>query len=72
MPALRNRLALRTFICASLAKRLQEATPLTKPAAILRYEQALNECYGLRLILDLLERQEREKGDTRALQSAAG
>ena len=62
---------MRTFICASLAKQLQEATPLNRPAAILRYEQALNECYGLRLILDLLERQEREKSETGMMRSAA-
>jgi hypothetical protein len=71
IPALRNRLALRTFICASLAKELKQATPLVRPAAILRYEQALNEWYGLRLILDLLESKEGENGGTDALPSAA-
>lgn len=71
IPALRKRLALRTFICATLAKQLQDATPLTRPAAILRYEHALNECYVLKLILDLLERKEREESETGALQSAA-
>jgi len=67
IPALRDRLALRTFICASLARKLETATFVTWPALALHREQALKDCYGLRLMLDLVEREEREKGETGAL-----
>jgi hypothetical protein len=70
IPALRNRLALRTFICASLAKQIETASFIAKPAITLRYEDTLKECYGLRLVLDLLERQEQEQRESSTMESA--
>ena len=57
---LRNRLALRTFVCASLAKQLEKANFIEKPAITLRLEDTLKECQALQLLVDLLERQEHE------------
>jgi hypothetical protein len=58
---LRNRLALRTFVCASLAKELQTARLVEKPAIARRWQEALKECQILQLVVELLERKEREK-----------
>jgi hypothetical protein len=57
---LRNRLALRTFVCASLARQLEKANYIEKPAITLRIEDTLKECHVLQLIVDLLERQKSE------------
>jgi hypothetical protein len=58
---LRNRLALRIFVCASLAKQLQTAKLVEKPAIAQRWQEALKECQILQLTVELLERKEREK-----------
>lgn len=55
---LRDRLALRTFTCTALTKRLKTATFVEKPALTLRWEETLNECRALQLAVDLLERLE--------------
>jgi hypothetical protein len=57
---LRNRLALRTFICASLERQFEKASYIEKPAITLRREETLKECHLLQFVLDLLERQEKE------------
>jgi hypothetical protein len=64
---LKNRLALRTFICATLARQLQTARLVEKPAITIRWQETLKECQILQLTVELLERKEREKN---ALQSA--
>lgn len=66
---LKNRLALRTFLCASLAKEMQAAKLVEKPAIARRWQKALKECQILQLTVELLERQEREKN---ALIAAGG
>jgi hypothetical protein len=58
---LKNRLALRTFLCATLAKEMQTAKLVEKPAIALRWQEALKECQILQLTVELLERQERER-----------
>jgi hypothetical protein len=58
---LRNRLALRTFVCASLARQLENANYVEKPAITLRWEETLKECHVLQLVVDLLERQKRKQ-----------
>jgi hypothetical protein len=58
---LKNRLALRTFLCASLAKEMQSAKLVEKPAIARRWQEALKECQILQLTVELLERKEREK-----------
>jgi hypothetical protein len=57
---LRNRLALRTFICTSLERQLEKASYIEKPAITLRREETLKECHLLQFVLDLMERQEKE------------
>ncbi len=57
---LRSRLAVRTFICISLARQLEKANFIEKPAITLRWEATLTECHVLQLFVDLLERQKRE------------
>lgn len=57
---LRSRLALRTFICSSLARQLEKASFIEKPAITLRWEETLKDCHVLQLLVDLLERQKRE------------
>jgi hypothetical protein len=72
---LKNRLALRTLGCASLARQLKRARLVEKPALLLRWEQALKECQVLQLVVELLERKEREKssrGSAGARGMAAG
>jgi hypothetical protein len=54
--ALRDRLALRTFTCAALAKRMNTAAFVEKAALTLRWEETLNEVRVLQLAVDLLER----------------
>jgi hypothetical protein len=66
--SLRHRLALRLFTCASLAKRLQTASFIEKPALTLRWEETVKECSVLQLAVDLLERLERK--DARSLDGA--
>lgn len=58
---LKNRLALRTFLCATLAREMQTAKLLEKPAIAQRWQDALRECQILQLTVELLERQERER-----------
>jgi hypothetical protein len=58
---LRSRLALRTFVCTSLARQLEKANFIEKPAIILRWEETLKECHLLQLAVDLLERRNREE-----------
>ena len=67
---LKSRLALRTFICASLAKQIETARLIEKPAITGRWEQALKDCQIMQLLVDLLERQEREERGTGPLESA--
>ncbi|MGB6693455.1 MAG: hypothetical protein WBE56_04685 [Terracidiphilus sp.] len=70
---LRNRLALRTFICTSLARQLDTASYIEKPAIMLRREETLKECHLLQFVLDLVERQQKEKrgaGDIAMTQAA--
>jgi hypothetical protein len=57
---LRSRLAVRTFVCSSLARQLKTANFIEKPAMTLRWEETLKDCYVLQLLVDLLERQKRE------------
>jgi len=58
--SLRDRLALRTFLCVSLGKRLQTASYVERPAVTLRWEDTLKDCHVLQLMVDLIERQEQE------------
>jgi hypothetical protein len=58
---LKNRLALRTFICATLARQLQTAGLVEKPAIAHSWQETLKECQILQLTVELLERKEREK-----------
>jgi|HubBroStandDraft_1064217.scaffolds.fasta_scaffold21360_3 hypothetical protein len=58
---LKNRLALRTFLCASLAREMQTAKLVEKPAIAKRWQESLKECQILQLTVELLERKEREK-----------
>jgi hypothetical protein len=57
---LKNRLALRTFASASLAKQLETANLAEKPAITIRWEDSLKDCYALQFAIELLERKERE------------
>jgi hypothetical protein len=68
---LKNRLALRTFVCASLARQMQIARLVEKPAIAQRWQKALKECQVLQLVVELLERREREK-DSRGSARAGG
>ena len=70
---LRNRLALRRFICMSLARQLETASYIEKPAITLRREETLKECHLLEFVLDLVERQQKEMrgaGETAMTQAA--
>jgi hypothetical protein len=58
---LKNRLALRTLGCAALARQLKSARLVEKPALLLRWEGALKECRILQLVVELLERKEKER-----------
>ena len=58
---LKNRLALRTFLCATLAREMQSAKLVEKPAIAQRWQEALRECQILQLTVELLERKERER-----------
>jgi len=58
---LKSRLALRLFTSTVLARDLQTASFITKPALTLRREETLKECYLLQFVLDLLEREKREQ-----------
>ena len=63
---LRNRLALRMFICTSLARQLETASYIEKPAITLRREETLKECHLLQFVLDLVERQQKEMRGAKA------
>jgi hypothetical protein len=63
---LKSRLALRLFTCNLLERELETASFITKPALTLRREETLKECYILQFVLDLLEREKREKRDSAA------
>jgi hypothetical protein len=58
---LKNRLALRTFLCATLAREMQTAKLVEKPAIAKRWQEALKECQILQLTVELFERKERER-----------
>ncbi len=63
--ALQAQLALRKFVCASLAKEFEAESLSVKQRAALahHWDDTLNESYVLQLMIDLLERQEKEKRD---------
>jgi hypothetical protein len=63
---LRSRLALRRFVCISLAKELETATTIARPALIHRREEALNECRMLELVIDFIERQKQSRREMSA------
>jgi len=63
--ALQTQLALRKFVCASLAKEFEVESLSVKQRAALahHWDDTLKESYVLQLMIDLLERQEKEKRD---------
>lgn len=58
---LKAQLALRSFVCASLAQEFDTAMLTFEQRAILahRWDETLKESHVLQIMLDLLERQER-------------
>jgi hypothetical protein len=63
---LKSRLALRMFTSTILARELETASFITRPALTLRREETLHECYLLQFVLDLLERQKSEQQPAQA------
>jgi hypothetical protein len=57
---LRARLALRIFTCSYLARQLETANFIQKPAITLRLEETMKECQMLQILLDVAEKRQRE------------
>ena len=62
--ALQAQLALRQHLCASLAEEFESPKLTVKPRTALahRRDDTLKESHVLQLMIDLLERQEKERG----------